>query len=158
MRVAAVRRNISSFFGDWSIWCPFVRHHWNANAAMKLMLLFQLDETRWAELDDAERNGLMAECDRYAQEMAASGHARNCAVLHPSSTATTLRLQDGRRIITDGPFAETKEVLAGYQIIECRNLDEALDLAARFPPLRSGASVEVRPIRAEGGLQLQIQP
>jgi hypothetical protein len=95
----------------------------------------------------------MGECDRYAQEMVASGHARHCAALHPSSTATTLRLQEGRRVITDGPFAETKEVLAGYQIIECRNLDEALEVAERFPPLRVGASVEVRPIRADGGLK-----
>lgn len=122
---------------------------------MKFMLLFQLDEKRWTDLPDVERDGLMSECDRYAQEMVASGHARQCAALHPSSTATTLRLHDGRRVITDGPFAETKEVLAGYQIIECRNLDEALEIAARFPPLRAGASVEVRPIRAEGGPQTQ---
>jgi hypothetical protein len=118
---------------------------------MKFILLFQLDEQRWAELPDAQRDELMGECDRYAEEMVASGHARHCAALHPSSTATTLRLQEGRRVITDGPFAETKEVLAGYQIIECRNLDEALEVAERFPPLRTGASVEVRPIRSDGG-------
>ncbi len=120
---------------------------------MKFMLLFQLDEKRWADLPETEREGLMSECDCYAQEMVASGHARQCAALHPSSTATTLRLHEGRRVITDGPFAETKEVLAGYQIIECQNLDEALEIAARFPPLRVDASVEVRPIRAEGGPQ-----
>jgi hypothetical protein len=118
---------------------------------MKFMLLFQLDEKRWAELPEAERDGLMSDCDRYAQEMVGSGHARQGAALHPSSTATTLRLHEGRRIITDGPFAETKELLAGYQVVECRNLDEALEIAARFPPLRAGAAVEVRPIRAEGG-------
>ena len=121
---------------------------------MKFMLLFQLDEKRWAELPDGDSDGLMAECDRYAQEMEASGGGGHCAVLHPSSTATTLRLQEGRRVITDGPFAETKEVLAGFQIIECPNLDEALEIAARFPPLRAGGSVEVRPIRAEGGPQI----
>lgn len=118
---------------------------------MKFILLFQLDEKRWDELPEGERDRLMAACDRYAQEMVASGHARHCAVLQPSSTATTLRWQEGRRMITDGPFAETKEVLAGYQIIECRNLDEALEIAARFPPLQTGGSVEVRPVRAEGG-------
>lgn len=123
---------------------------------MKFMLLFQLDETRWAELPADERDGLIADCDRYAQAMVASGHARQCAALHPSSTATTLRLQNGRRVITDGPFAETKEVLAGYQIVECRNLDEALEIASRFPPLRAGASVEVRPIRAEGDAAPQL--
>jgi hypothetical protein len=123
----------------------------DAVTAMKFMLLFQLDEPRWADLPAAERDALLAECDRYAQEMVASGHARHCAALHPSTTATTLRLHDGRRVITDGPFAETKEVLAGYQIVECRHLDEALEIAARFPPLRAGASVEVRPIRAESG-------
>ena len=118
---------------------------------MKFMLLFQLDEKRWAGLPETERAGLVSDCDRYAQEMVATGHGRYCAALHPSSTATTLRLHEGRRVITDGAFAETKEVLAGYQIIECRNLDVALEIAARFPPLRAGASVEVRPIRAEGG-------
>lgn len=118
---------------------------------MKFILLFQLDEARWAGLPEAERALLLAECDRYAEAMGASGHARHAAALHPASTATTLRLDGGRRIITDGPFAETKEVLAGFQTVECRDLDEALDLAARFPPLRVGASVEVRPIRAEGG-------
>jgi hypothetical protein len=118
---------------------------------MKFMLLFQLDEKRWAELPENERDGLMSDCDRYAREMVASGHARHCAALHPSSTATTLRLHEGRRVITDGPFAETKEILAGYQIIECQNLDEAIEIAERFPPLRAGGSVEVRPVRAEGG-------
>lgn len=118
---------------------------------MRFMLLFQLDEKRWAELPVSERDGLMSECDRYAQEMMASGHARHCAALQPSSSATTLRVQGGRRVVTDGPFAETKEVLAGYQIIDCGSRDEALEIAARFPPLRVGASVEVRPIRAEGG-------
>src|SRR5688572_9477537 len=98
----------------------------NTAAAMKFILLFQLDEKRWAELPATERDGLLSACDRYAQEMIASGHARQCAALHPSSTATTLRLQEGRRVITDGPFAETKEMLAGFQIIDCRNLDEAL--------------------------------
>jgi hypothetical protein len=122
---------------------------------MKFMLLFQLDESRWADLPGAERAGLLAECDGYAREMVANGHPRNCAALHSSSTATTLRLREGRRVITDGPFAETEETLAGYQIIDCRNLDEALELAACFPPLRAGASVEVRPIRVEGDLHFQ---
>jgi hypothetical protein len=121
---------------------------------MKFMLLFQLDEQRWDELPAPEREALLQGCDRYAQEMAGSGHARQCAALHPSSTATTLRVKDGRRVITDGPFAETKEVLAGFQIIEARDLDEALEIAARFPPLQCGASVEVRPIRAEGASNL----
>jgi hypothetical protein len=122
---------------------------------MKFTLLFQLDEKRWGDLPDAERDGLMADCDRYAQEMVASGHARYCAALHLSSTATTVRLKEGQRVITDGPFAETKEVLAGVQVIDCQNLDEALEIAARFPPLSVGASVEVRPIRVEGGPQPQ---
>lgn len=123
----------------------------STDTTMKFMLLFQLDEKRWAELSENDRDGLMSDCDRYAQEMVASGHARHCAALHPSSTATTLRVHEGRRVVTDGPFAETKEVLAGCQIIECRNLDEAIEIAARFPPLRAGGSVEVRPIRVEGG-------
>lgn len=140
-----------NFFGFFGLFVDsgFVRS--TLPDAMKFMLLFQIDEKCWADLSQPERETLMSECDRYAQDMVASGHARACAALHPSSTATTLRVQGGRRLITDGPFAETKEVLAGFQIVECGSLDEALDLAARFPPLRVNASVEVRPIRAEGG-------
>jgi len=113
---------------------------------MKFMLLFQIDEKRWAGLADFERDQLWAECSELGEAIAASGQGRECAALHPSSTATTLRVREGRRLITDGPFAETKEILAGYQIVECRDLDEALEIAARFPPLRVGASVEIRPV------------
>ena len=113
---------------------------------MKFILLFHLDEKHWAGLTAAKRDRLWAECDQLAREFAAGGHSGPGAALHPSSTATTLRLQSGRRVINDGPFAETKEVLAGFQVVDCRDLDEALELAARFPPLRVGASVEVRPV------------
>ena len=116
---------------------------------MRFILLFHLDERRWDELPDERRDTWMTECTGYAQELVASGHAKEHAVLHPSCTASTLRLSNGRRIITDGPFAETKEVLAGYQIIEASDLDEALTLAARFPPLGAGAAVEVRPVRSD---------
>ena len=122
---------------------------------MKFLLFFQLDEARWAGLPEVERTQLWGEYSQLAQELSASGRSLGCSVLQPSSTATTLRLQDGQTVITDGPFAETKEVLAGYQTLECRDLDEALGIAGRFPPLRAGASVEIRPI-VEGDPRLSF--
>jgi len=116
---------------------------------MKFMLLFQLDEKRWDELPMPERCKMLSDCSGYTREMVLNGHAQHGATLHPSSTATTLRLHRGKRVITDGPYAETTEVFAGYQLVECRDLDEALDIAARYPPLHAGASVEVRPVRTE---------
>lgn len=114
---------------------------------MKFMLLFHIDEKRSAELSKAENDRILAECDQLALEYAATGRAGGCAALEPSSTARTLRLCKGQLVITDGPFAETKEVLAGVQILDCRDINHALEMAAKFPPLCHGASVEVRPIR-----------
>lgn len=122
---------------------------------MKYILLFQLDEKLWSDLADAERGKLATLCECYLESLAASGRGRHCMTLHASCTATTLRLQAGRCVINDGPFTDTTEVLVAYQIIECRDLDEAIEIAAQFPPLCAGASVEVRPIRAEGCLHLQ---
>ena len=85
--------------------------------------------------------------------MAASGHFITGAPLHPVHTATTVRVRNGRPTVTDGPFAETKEALAGFYLIEARDLNEAIQLAARIPPAKFG-SIEIRPTRE---LQVETQ-
>jgi hypothetical protein len=105
-----------------------------------LLLIYQdADDAREEELD---REGLLAEYGRFNAEFGV--RLRGGAELHPVSTATTVRVRDGRTLLTDGPFAETKEHLAGYYVVECETLDEALELAAAIPGARFG-SIEVRP-------------
>jgi hypothetical protein len=84
----------------------------------------------------------------FAEYMALAGDSRCIASgqLQPVETATTVRVQDGRTLTTDGPFADTKEVFGGYYVFEAQNLDEAIELAARVPSARIGGSVEVRPL------------
>ena len=106
---------------------------------MKYLCLVYSDERKLEEVDDAD-------CIVCAEGLIASGHYLAGAPLHPVSTATTLRVRDGRVSITDGPFAETKEQLAGFYMLEAADLDEALKLAAKIPPARVG-SIEVRPVR-----------
>jgi hypothetical protein len=87
-----------------------------------------------------------AECVEYDAEIRASGHCIASEALQPVSTATTVRVRGGRLSVTDGPFAETKEQLAGFYLVEARDLNEAIQIAARIPPAQVGC-VEVRPIR-----------
>jgi hypothetical protein len=91
-----------------------------------------------------------ADCVAYSRALAASGRLVAAASLQAVATATTLRVRAGRVTMTDGPFAETKEALAGFYLIEAANLDEALQVAAEIPPARAG-SIEVRPVRALAG-------
>jgi hypothetical protein len=88
----------------------------------------------------------MQEYGEFIQGIVKSGHYRAGAKLQPTSMATTVREQQGKRITTDGPFAETKEQLGGFHLVECQDLDEAIAIAARIPTLRVGGSVEVRPV------------
>lgn len=106
---------------------------------MKYLCLVYLDEKRLPELDDAD-------CVAYDKSIRASGQCIASEALQSVQTATTVRVRDGKVSITDGPFAETKEQLAGFYMIEAADLDEAIGLAARIPPARVG-SIEVRPIR-----------
>lgn len=106
---------------------------------MKYLCLVYAEEKKLEDVDDAE-------CMACGDDLRASGHYLGGAPLHPVSTATTLRVRDGRVSITDGPFAETKEQLAGFYMLDAADLDEALKLAARIPPARVG-SIEVRPVR-----------
>jgi hypothetical protein len=113
---------------------------------MQYLLMIYQDETRWAQLPDAQQGQIMEEYRAFIQSIVKSGHFRAGAKLHPTSTSTTVREQHGKRVTTDGPFAETKEQLSGYHLIECQDLDEALALAGRIPTLRVGGSIEVRPV------------
>src|SRR5262245_21917929 len=115
---------------------------------MKYMLLCCFDEKAWHELPIADRDQVMKEYDTFIQGIVKSGHYRAGGKLDDVATATTLRERNGRLVTTDGPFAETKEQLGGYHLIECRDLDEAIAIARRNPTLRVGGAVEVRPQRS----------
>lgn len=106
---------------------------------MKYLCLVYAEEKKLEDVDDAD-------CMACADGLRASGHYVAGSPLQPVHTATTLRVRDGRVSITDGPFAETKEQLAGFYMLEAADLDEALKLAAKIPPARVG-SIEVRPVR-----------
>ena len=109
---------------------------------MRYMLLVYLDEQ---ELDETEREQCYGESVQLTQELNSSGHYLAAAPLHPTSTATSVRVRDDKRLVTDGPFAETREQLGGYYLIDAKDLDEAIGIAARIPSARLG-TVEVRPL------------
>ena len=113
---------------------------------MKYLCLIYQDETEIEAMPEAEYNAIVREVLDYREELAASGHYITSSPLQPGSTATTVRVRDGKSMITDGPFAETKEQLAGFYLIEARDMNEAIQVAAKIPPASLG-SVEVRPVR-----------
>ena len=109
---------------------------------MQYMLLVYLDEQA---LGEAEREQCYEESRQLSHELNASGNYLAAAPLHPTPTATSIRMRDGKRLVTDGPFAETREQLGGYYLVEAQNLDEAMGIAARIPAARFG-TIEVRPV------------
>jgi len=109
---------------------------------MKYMLLIYLDEQA---LSESERQQCYAESTQLAHEIESRGQYLAANPLQPTSMATSVRVRDGKRFVTDGPFAETREQLGGYFLIEAKNLDEAIAIAARIPMARRG-TVEVRPV------------
>ena len=116
---------------------------------MKYLLLIYYSEQ--AGLSETERQECYAESTQLAQQLQASGQYLAANPLHPTAMATSVRVRDGKRIVTDGPFAETREQLGGYFLIEANNLDEAIGIAARIPMARKG-TVEVRPVIEIPGL------
>jgi len=112
---------------------------------MKYMLLIYDEEQAWAKLSEAERKQVYAEYGQFSQQVKASGQYVTGAQLQPISAATSVRVRNGKRLLTDGPFAETREQLGGYYLVEAKDLDEALGLAARIPSARFG-TIEVRPL------------
>jgi hypothetical protein len=112
---------------------------------MQYALLIHTDEQLWPTLSEDDRNALFAEYGTYTQELRDAGVMRGGDALQPTQAATTVRVRDGETLTTDGPFAETKEQLGGFYLIDVASLDEALEWAAKIPGARSG-SVEVRPV------------
>jgi len=110
---------------------------------MRYMLLIYLDEQ---SVSETEREHCYVESAQFANQLNSSGHYLAAAPLHPISTATSVRVREGKRLVTDGPFAETREHLGGYMLIDVENLDEAIAFAARGPLARVG-TIEVRPVR-----------
>jgi hypothetical protein len=111
---------------------------------MQFLLLCCFDEKRWWELPDAQRDQIMRDYGGFVQSLDRSGQHLASAQLKPVSTAATVRAKNGKPTITDGPFAETKEQLGGYHLIECKDLDEAISIAQRIPTITFGGAVEVR--------------
>ena len=106
---------------------------------MRYVCLVYSEEGKLEDVSDRE-------CLAYGEELRAAGHRLGGEALHPVQTATTVRVRNGRLSLTDGPFAETKEQLAGFYLIDARDLNEAIHLASKIPPARVG-SIEVRPVR-----------
>ncbi len=115
---------------------------------MKYMLLIYLDEQA---LSETERQECYTESTQLAYDIKSSGQYLAANPLYPTAMATSVRIRNGKRLVTDGPFAETREQLGGYFLIEAKNLDEAIAVAARIPMARKG-TVEVRPVIEIPGL------
>ena len=113
---------------------------------MKYMLLTYLEEKAWLALTPEQQRAEMASCAPLIRKLVDQKKLLAGAPLHATSTATTVRYRDGKRLLTDGPFAETREQLGGYTIIEARDLDEAIAIASGFLEQGSPASIEVRPV------------
>jgi len=112
---------------------------------MKYMLLIYDEEQVWAKLPEAERKQIYAEYGQFSQQVKSTGQYVTGAQLQPIAAATSVRVRNGKRLLTDGPFAETREQLGGYYLVEAKNLDEAISLAERIPSARFG-TIEVRPL------------
>lgn len=113
---------------------------------MKYLCLIYDDETRAGKMSNDDRNQMMVDYGSYTKDIQASGHYVGGNPLQPTTTGTTVRVRGGKISTTDGPYAETKEQLVGYYLIEAKDLNEAIQVGSRIPGARSGA-IEVRPVR-----------
>lgn len=112
---------------------------------MKYLCLIYEDDSRWSALQPGEAEAYLGECLAAEESIVASGHYIAGEALNPVATAVTVRIRNGRLSATDGPFAETKEQLGGFYLIEARDRDDAIEVASRIPAARRGA-VEIRPV------------
>jgi hypothetical protein len=112
---------------------------------MEYLLLIYGNEKGWETMAKAELDAVYGEYTAFTESIRKSGNYKGGNPLQPTTTATTVRVRGGKTLSTDGPFAETKEQLGGYYLVEAKDLDEAIGIAARIPSSRTG-SVEVRPI------------
>jgi hypothetical protein len=115
---------------------------------MKYMMLIYMNEQA---MNDAERQQCYSDSTKLTHELNAKGQFVAASPLQPVATATSVRIREGKSLITDGPFAETREQLGGFYIIEAKNLDEAIAIATRIPPAKKG-TVEIRPVMELPGL------
>ncbi|HET7552903.1 MAG TPA: YciI family protein [Gemmatimonadaceae bacterium] len=113
---------------------------------MKYLCLIYDDETMWPSMPREQADTIMGEYFAFTSDIQKSGHYLGGNALQPTQTATTVRVRNGKLSSTDGPFAETKEQLGGYYLIEAKDLNEAIQVAGRIPSARFG-SIEVRPIQ-----------
>jgi hypothetical protein len=113
---------------------------------MHYLLMCCIDEELWGKLPESRKGAIMREYEELLQALGRGGQLRASVKLGPSSASTTVRERNGKPAVTDGPFAETKEQLGGYHLVDCKDLDEALAIAARIPTVRVGGSIEVRPV------------
>ena len=118
---------------------------------MQYLLLIYGQEADWTNLTPAQHTTMQQEYGQFTRDISEKGKNLGSNRLQPVSTATTVRVRDGRRVVTDGPFAETKEQLGGYYLIDAKDLDEAIGIAARVPMARKG-TVEIRPVVEIPGL------
>nr|QLH55474.1 YCII-related protein [Myxococcus fulvus]QLH55522.1 YCII-related protein [Myxococcus sp.] len=113
---------------------------------MKYLLMIYENEKAFESLPEADLQRVMGEYGTFTEALHTSGHFIAGEELEPTAAATTVRIRDGKRLTTDGPFAETREQLGGFFLVEARDLDEAIGIASRIPSARHG-SIEVRPVR-----------
>jgi hypothetical protein len=113
--------------------------------AMEYMLLIYHSEADSKKMSPAQHGEIFQEYQTFTQDLTKSGRNKGGAPLEQSTTATTVRVRNGKTVVTDGPFAETKEQLGGYYLVEAKDLDEAISIAAKIPGAKHG-SIEVRPI------------
>ncbi len=117
---------------------------------MDFMLVCYNEEKHWDQLPASKRDQIISECVAYSEELSRSGHLISSGRLQPTTTAATVREAKGKAVVMDGPFAETKEMLAGYYLVKCKDRAEALEIAARNPKIKYGhGSIEVRALIAE---------
>ncbi len=112
---------------------------------MKYLVTLYADESAWGDMTPEEGAAQMKAYEEFGRDAEAAGVMVGGEGLQPTATATTLRVRDGERILTDGPFAETKEQLGGYYLLECKDLDEAIEWTAKIPNTNVGSS-EIRPV------------
>jgi hypothetical protein len=112
---------------------------------MRYLLLIYENEANWGKMSEEEKGKIFQEYMTFSKDIRAKGNYVAGEALQPVATATTVRVKNGKTLTTDGPFAETKEQLGGFYLVEAKNLDEAIAIGSRIPSARSG-SIEVRPI------------
>ena len=122
---------------------------------MKYIVLIYNDPAMLAKVPPPELRATLRDCIAHADEMQRDGRVRQSEILEDTKTARTMRIRNGRKTVVDGPFAETKEVLGGFNIIEAANMDEAMRIAEEFPWAALG-SIEVRPIRDMNALRVSV--